>query len=57
MSCGACVKPVAFCSVCRDAIMRLSKKFPESEPDGVWVDDKPVCLSCLERMGKKKADE
>jgi len=53
MPCGACGKPVAFCSICGEPIMSLSKKFPEMEPDGAWVDDKPVCLNCLHKAKEK----
>ncbi|MBT9140846.1 MAG: hypothetical protein DDT30_01430 [Dehalococcoidia bacterium] len=52
MPCGGCAKPTAFCSICGHPIMSLSKKFPEIEPDGAWVDDEPVCVSCLQKIEK-----
>lgn len=55
MPCGGCAKPIAFCSVCGQPIMAMSKKYPETEPDGVWVDDKPVCNPCLQKTGGEKS--
>ena len=46
---------MAFCNICHGAIMAMSKKFPEVEPDGVWLNDKPVCNACVRKLGEEKS--